>query len=61
MKVNVPSRARGTMPIRISAAERAILAAAAANRPEYLTTWVREVALEAARRELAEADDPRDQ
>jgi uncharacterized protein (DUF1778 family) len=56
MKVNVPSRARRTMPIRISDAERAILEAAAANRPEYLTTYVREVALEAARRELANAD-----
>jgi len=57
MKVNVPSKARGTLPIRISAAERAILQAAAASRPEYLTTYVRKVALEAARRELAEAGD----
>jgi uncharacterized protein (DUF1778 family) len=53
MKVSVPSRARGTMPIRISVAERRLIEAAAANRPEYVTTFVREAAIEAARRELA--------
>jgi uncharacterized protein (DUF1778 family) len=57
MKVNVPSRARATMPIRVSAAERALLSAAAAMRPEYLTTFVREAALAVARRELAAAQD----
>lgn len=53
----IPSRARDTLAFRVSAAERRILEAAAAQRPEYLTTWVREVALKAARRELALADD----
>jgi uncharacterized protein (DUF1778 family) len=53
MRANVPSKARGVLAIRLSSAERAILEAAAANRPEYLTTFVRETALDAARRELA--------
>lgn len=52
-KPEVPSRARGTMAIRLSVTERAIIEAAAAVRPEYPTTFVREAALEAARRELA--------
>jgi uncharacterized protein (DUF1778 family) len=53
MKVPVPSKARGLLAIRLSTQERAVLEAAAASRPEYLTTFVREAALEAARRELA--------
>ena len=58
-RVTVPSKARGTMAIRLSDAERAIIEAAAVARPEYPTTFVREAALEVARRELAEA--PSDQ
>jgi uncharacterized protein (DUF1778 family) len=57
MKVSVPSRARGTMAIRISVAERRLIEAAAASRPEYVTTFVREAAIEAARQELAGTPD----
>lgn len=54
-KVQVPSKARGVFHIRLSEAEKRILEAAAAQRPEYVSTYVREVALAAAREELAEA------
>lgn len=50
---SVPSRARATLAIRVSGAERRLLEAAAASRPEYLTVFVREAALETARREVA--------
>ena len=56
-EVVVPSRARGTMAIRLSRAERATIEAAAALRPEYPTAFVREAALEVARRELADAEE----
>jgi hypothetical protein len=56
-RVAVPSRARRTLPIRVSEAERAVIEAAAAQRPEYLTTYIREAALAVARRELAEQSD----
>lgn len=56
MRTTIPSRARGTLPIRVSAAERRILEAAAAQRPEYVTTYMREVSLEAALRDLAGDD-----
>jgi len=49
----IPTKARKTLAIRVSTAERRLLEAAAARGPEYLTTWVRETALEAARRELS--------
>ena len=52
-RLTVPSRARDTLAIRVSATERRIMEAAAAQRPEYLTRWIREVAMDAARRELA--------
>lgn len=55
-KIEVPSRARGVLAIRVSPAERRLLEAAAASRPEYLTTYVRQSAIEAARRELAAND-----
>ena len=54
-KPKVPSRARRTMAIRLSAAERDIIEKAAAARPEYPTKFVREAALDAARQELAKA------
>jgi len=37
-----------------------LVEAAAAARETYASTFVREAAVNAARRELAEADDPRD-
>lgn len=55
MKVSVPSKARGLLAIRLSAQERAVLEAAAAIRPEYVTTFIRQAALKAARQELANA------
>ena len=45
-------RARGNLAVRFSVAERHLLEAASAARPKRLTTYIREVALEAARREL---------
>ena len=45
------------MAIRLSRAERATIEAAAALRPEYPTAFVREAALEVARRELADAEE----
>ena len=54
--VTVPSRARGLITVRVSAAERRLLEAASAARPEYLTTYIREVALQAARRDLTIVD-----
>lgn len=53
-KVEVPSKARGVLAIRVSKAERQLLEAAAAQRPEYVTTYVREAAIRAARKELAQ-------
>jgi hypothetical protein len=49
---SVPSKARHIVPLRLSVSERTKLEAAAALRPEYLTTYIREMALEAARRDL---------
>jgi uncharacterized protein (DUF1778 family) len=48
--------------MRIGQDERRIVEAAAAHRGEPLSTYIRRVALEAARRELATAptDDSRD-
>jgi len=56
-RVEVPSKARGTLAIRVSPAERRILEAAAASRPEFLTTFVREVALQAAREVIRREGD----
>ena len=52
----VPSRARGGVTIRISVAERRLLEAASATRPEHLTTYIREAALQIARRDLTLVD-----
>ena len=53
-----PSRQpRDTLPIRLREDERRLIEAAAA-RPEYVTTYIREVALSAARRELSEPSEP---
>jgi len=51
--IRIPTRARGTLAIRVSPAERRILEAAAAMVPEYVSAWVRETALTAARQQLA--------
>jgi uncharacterized protein (DUF1778 family) len=53
MRVEIPSRARAGLTIRVSADERSLLEAAAARRPEYLTRYIRLAALEVARREVA--------
>jgi uncharacterized protein (DUF1778 family) len=58
-KHDIPSRARGVLAFRISAAERRILEAAAAGRREYLTTYIRDAALAAARRDLGAAPTDR--
>lgn len=52
-----PSAERGTIALRISDEERALIEAAAARRPTYTTTYIREAALQVARRELAEAPE----
>ena len=46
----------GTIALRISPDERALIEAAAAARPTYTTRFIREAALAAARRELAAAE-----
>ena len=51
-----PSSERGLIALRISDEERALIEAAAAQRPTYASTYIREVALAAARRELASMD-----
>jgi len=56
-RIEVPSKARKPVGIRLSRQEREILEAAARRRPEYLTTYIRDRALEAARRELAGTPD----
>ena len=50
--VKLPSRERPVFTLRLAAAERRILEAAAAQRPEYLSEFIRRSALEAARRDL---------
>lgn len=44
---------RGTLPIRFRADERLRIEAAAVERGEYVTSYIRRVALEAARRDLS--------
>lgn len=44
---------RGTRTIRLSAAEERLIEAAAAAQPTYLSRYIREAALDAARRDLA--------
>lgn len=53
MRVEVPSRARRELTIRVNGAERRLLEAAAAKQPQHLTTYIREAALIAARRALS--------
>lgn len=48
----VPTRERRVYSIRLGAAERAILEAAADHRAEYLAEFIRRSALEAAAREV---------
>lgn len=48
----VPSRERPVYTIRISAAERRLLAAAADQAREYLSEYIRRTSLAAARRDL---------
>jgi uncharacterized protein (DUF1778 family) len=55
-----PRAERGTIALRISDDERALIEAAAASRPTYTTTYMREAAIEAARRDLADAGSARD-
>ena len=50
-----PQQRRGTIAIRMSDAERRIIEAAASAQPQYVTTYIREAALEAARRDLLAA------
>lgn len=47
-----PSQARSTVALRLSAAERRLLEAAAATKPQYVTSYIREAAIAAARRDL---------
>ena len=47
-----PSRERPVYTLRLGVAERALLEAAAAQRSEYLAEYLRDRALEAARRDL---------
>lgn len=49
----IPSRERPVYTMRLALAERRVLEAAAAARNEYLAEYIRRVALDAARRELA--------
>lgn len=51
--VEVPSRARTPLSIRVNAAERRLLESAAARQPQYVAVYIREVALVAARRALS--------
>ncbi|MEX1258412.1 MAG: DUF1778 domain-containing protein [Gemmatimonadota bacterium] len=52
-RIPVPSRARRSpIPVRLSDAERALIEAAAARRPDHLSSYMREAALDAARRDL---------
>lgn len=57
-----PGQARPTYAMRLGDDERRLLEAAAAQRNAPLSTYIRHVALQAARRELAEAgaDERRD-
>jgi uncharacterized protein (DUF1778 family) len=48
----VPSKARGHIGVRVSDSERATLEAAAELVPDHLSTWIRDVALTAAREAL---------
>lgn len=52
-----PSRAR-TVPtsIRLSVRERRVIAAAAAQRQEYLAEYIRGRVMEAARKDIAEGE-----
>lgn len=55
----VPSRERKPYSMRLGAAERRLLEAAAAMRQEYLGEYIRRSAVEAARRELAPSNEGR--
>lgn len=48
-----PSQERPVYTLRLGIAERALIEAAAAQRSEYLAEYLRDRALEAARRDLA--------
>lgn len=50
-----PGSARRNSAIRLGDDERRVLEAAAAQRDEPMTTYIRRVALERARKELAES------
>lgn len=52
-----PSRAR-TAPtsVRLSVTERSVIAAAAAQREEYLAEYIRGRVMEAARRDIADSE-----
>jgi uncharacterized protein (DUF1778 family) len=52
--IRPPSRERPVYTLRISAAERGLLQAAAIKRGEYLAEFIREAALEMARQNLTE-------
>lgn len=51
----LPSRERPVYTLRLAIAERRLLEAAAARQTEHLAEYIRRTALEAARRELAQA------
>jgi uncharacterized protein (DUF1778 family) len=51
--VKLPSRERPVFTLRLAQSERRVLEAAAAQRPEHLSEFIRRTALEAARRDLA--------
>lgn len=48
-----PRRARETYPLRLAKPERQLLEAAAAQRGEYLSEYLRRAGIAAARRDLA--------
>ena len=49
----VRSRERSVYTLRLAAAERRLLEAAAAERQEYLAEYIRRISLAAARRDLS--------
>jgi uncharacterized protein (DUF1778 family) len=51
------SRARGFFGIRLSEAERRLIERAASERPESVSRWIRNAAIERARLEVGKAGD----
>jgi uncharacterized protein (DUF1778 family) len=49
------SRARDEVTIRLSRAERALIERAAAARPAFVASWIRDAAVERARQEVGKA------